>query len=429
MADASRFERGYLLAEQGNLEGAIDEFQRAYALSPHYSVLYNLAQAHAAAGHPVEAVAAFRRYLTEGGDAISGARRAQVQAAMAYHGRRIGRLRLRVNPASATISVDGRALGSARGLGELELSSGQHLVLVEAPHHLSRPIEIEIEGGLARSLNVELYRDTPGTLQLSCPLPDVRVRVDGAEPRAFESSEIVALAAGRHEVIWERSGYLPNRRSYDVTAGARLQAPCALRLDPDFVPLVSLRVNAPRGTKVLIDGLARAGASLPPGRHRVQVSGPGVLPLERLVVLRAGAPLRLDLAPELGPEALRAAERRRNGQLRGAAFVVGASGIVSLSAALGLYLYNSGKRDAWERSSADLVREGGTNSNVSNLNELDDLIDEANAIRDRDSVALVAGAVGAMALATSATLLLWTSSSSKARTVMQQRRLSLELRF
>src|SRR5205085_11735476 len=120
-AEASRhFERGYLLAQQGSLEEAISEFNQAYALQPHPSVLYNLGQAYAASGRAVEAVETLSRFL-EQAPAGDRERRSQAAALMEYQTQRIGLLSLTVSPEDATISIDGVALGHAPLPGPIPL--------------------------------------------------------------------------------------------------------------------------------------------------------------------------------------------------------------------------------------------------------------------------------------------------------------------
>ena len=91
---ARHFDRGYLLAQQGNLEAAIAEFEQAHALSPHPSVLYNLGQAYAASGRAVEAVQTLRTYLEQADAALDAERRAQAAAIVDYQAQRIGTLEL-----------------------------------------------------------------------------------------------------------------------------------------------------------------------------------------------------------------------------------------------------------------------------------------------------------------------------------------------
>lgn len=71
---ATHFARALGLVDKRRLQEAVVEFQRAYALRPHYSVLYNIAVAYIGLGKPVEAVDALERTLTEGSSEISPAR-------------------------------------------------------------------------------------------------------------------------------------------------------------------------------------------------------------------------------------------------------------------------------------------------------------------------------------------------------------------
>src|SRR5262245_61199389 len=74
-AAREHFARGVELVDEGAFEQAAHEFQRAYDLEPNAAVLYNMGQAFAAAGRPVEAVSALARYLEAGGAAIPSTRR------------------------------------------------------------------------------------------------------------------------------------------------------------------------------------------------------------------------------------------------------------------------------------------------------------------------------------------------------------------
>src|SRR5262249_42246285 len=80
----AHYARGLELAGQNGYAGALQEFNAAYALSPQYAVLYNIGQAHVALGHTTEAIETLGRYLRDGGDRISPARRAQVERQIAW---------------------------------------------------------------------------------------------------------------------------------------------------------------------------------------------------------------------------------------------------------------------------------------------------------------------------------------------------------
>lgn len=76
------YARGVALAKAGDYQRALDEFQRAYELAPHYAVLYNVAQAERALGHSDQALEAFESYLRLGAEQITPERRSEVEVAI-----------------------------------------------------------------------------------------------------------------------------------------------------------------------------------------------------------------------------------------------------------------------------------------------------------------------------------------------------------
>src|SRR5215471_518621 len=85
-AAREHYEQGLKLAGQNGYEAALDEFNRAYAISPQFAVLYNIAQCQVALGHPAEAIEALTKYLREGGDHVPPDRRALVESQIARLG-------------------------------------------------------------------------------------------------------------------------------------------------------------------------------------------------------------------------------------------------------------------------------------------------------------------------------------------------------
>ena len=76
----AHYARGVELAGKNDYGQALQEFNQAYIVSPEFAVLYNIGECHIALGHPTEAVEAQSRYLREGGDRMSPARRELVRA-------------------------------------------------------------------------------------------------------------------------------------------------------------------------------------------------------------------------------------------------------------------------------------------------------------------------------------------------------------
>ncbi|HXK19344.1 MAG TPA: hypothetical protein VNG33_16150, partial [Polyangiaceae bacterium] len=126
----AHFQAGLARAEQGDLTAALAEFEAAYAVRPHFSVLYNIGQARSTLGRPVEAVAAFERYLADGGAQIAPSRRHEVEALLLSNRKRIGSLRVVAEAGSnPRVWVDGVELGRERMTTAIALPVGEHSIV------------------------------------------------------------------------------------------------------------------------------------------------------------------------------------------------------------------------------------------------------------------------------------------------------------
>lgn len=95
-------------ADAGDFEAAAILFEHAYGIMPQRSVLYNAAQAHAAARHFAAAVDANVRYLDAPGAPLTTERHREVDEAIAKLTRSTATLEVRTEPPDATLRVDGR---------------------------------------------------------------------------------------------------------------------------------------------------------------------------------------------------------------------------------------------------------------------------------------------------------------------------------
>jgi tetratricopeptide (TPR) repeat protein len=137
---ARHFERALAHADALEFDAALVEFQKAYELSPHYSVNYNIGLACAASGRALSAVRAFQRYLDEGGAEVPPERRTRVTTLIKTERPKIARLSLDVQPASAKVTLDGKSVSFPPD--GLELDPGNHTVLLEAPGRVERSFPV-----------------------------------------------------------------------------------------------------------------------------------------------------------------------------------------------------------------------------------------------------------------------------------------------
>jgi hypothetical protein len=101
-----RFTLGVTLYGEGDLRGALAEFRRAHQIFPSYKVLYNLGTVSRELFDWAAALAYYREYLAEGGEAITAERRLQIERQVLELAQRVGRLYVVVKDGPAEVALD-----------------------------------------------------------------------------------------------------------------------------------------------------------------------------------------------------------------------------------------------------------------------------------------------------------------------------------
>jgi hypothetical protein len=208
--DAARahYARGIELANNAGYEAALQEFTAAYALSPQFSVLYNIGQAQLALEHPSQAIELFARYLSEGKDQIPDARRQKVQALMASLSARLATLSISTDRPSADITVDGRDVGATPLAEPVKIDAGTHTILAKVE---GIPVLIRI---------VVLREAEHQTLDLELPAPSSKAAAAAARDavaKALAAAATAARAAAEAEVA-SRVATAAAEREKSITA-------------------------------------------------------------------------------------------------------------------------------------------------------------------------------------------------------------------
>ena len=127
---SQRFKKGVQLFKEWSFDAALAEFRKAYQLAPSYRVLYNIAQVHYELHNYVEALKAFRQYLTEGGSEsrTTGGRRSKPRYASSKGGS--GTSRSSANVDSGQVSVDDVPVGTSRCKAPILVNPGVRRVSV-----------------------------------------------------------------------------------------------------------------------------------------------------------------------------------------------------------------------------------------------------------------------------------------------------------
>ncbi len=148
------FKRGVDSYKEADFRAAAVEFRRAYEASHHdYRVLYNIAQCEYQLTNYVGALAAFERYLADGGAQVKDDKRTEVLGEIAKLKTRVAVLTLKVTPATAQVSLDGEVVKPGESV---KLNPGPHKLEATASG-FERSLEtIEVAGGDARAVTIAL---------------------------------------------------------------------------------------------------------------------------------------------------------------------------------------------------------------------------------------------------------------------------------
>lgn len=168
-----KYSLGMKLYDDGNFEAARIEFERAYAVSPSYRILYNIALAYKQLNNYVDALRAFERYLLEGASEVPAERGKEVEAVINELRARIGRLEVKSNVAGTEIAVDDVPAGKTPFAAPILVNPGVRKISAQAPGHFPATKSATVGSGESTPLDFQLA---------SLPKQDVRVVENRGNP-------------------------------------------------------------------------------------------------------------------------------------------------------------------------------------------------------------------------------------------------------
>lgn len=140
---------------RGDYASALDKFTAAYRIFPSPKLWFNIGQANRDLGRPVEAVAAFSRFLRDAGDAppetLSEARRSAAELKT-----RLGQITVTCATDGADVTVDGKQIGSTP-LGEMVWTTpGRHQIAVQHAGFSPAIEDVVVAAGKAAAVDIDL---------------------------------------------------------------------------------------------------------------------------------------------------------------------------------------------------------------------------------------------------------------------------------
>lgn len=221
------YQRGSEAFRERRFGDARIAFEEAVRLEPNAARWFALGQACRNTSRYTQAIDAFEHYLAAPPPSEDPARIATVRAEVDSIRRLVGRLSLTVTPATAAVSLDGRAL--ALPIDQALVDPGPHVLEVAAEGHRPERREVNVTGGAALVLQFAL---TPVTTQgprliIESSEPGAQISVDGQNVGSGRADR--TLSAGDHLVEINASGYEPFRRPVHLGATGTTRVDATLR--------------------------------------------------------------------------------------------------------------------------------------------------------------------------------------------------------
>lgn len=181
------FKSGVALFKEGKYSEALAEFERAYEISPHPLVLYNIAGCHRELSHYGDAVKFYERFLDEGKGQVPPARLTAARSELDGILARIARVTVTASPVDATLYVDGEQLDALTKM-PLILPPGEHELAAKAPGRKDASRKVRVASG--DELTVELMLPEAPPEEVAVDARPVPAPLTTRRPRRF------ALGAG-----------------------------------------------------------------------------------------------------------------------------------------------------------------------------------------------------------------------------------------
>ncbi len=222
----AHFQNGVKLFNSKNWQGALAEFDAAYKLKPGQSSLKNIALCQKELFRYTDAIETLNKALDRHAAEMGEAEKQSVRDAVAELGALVGSIVVRVTPADARVTLDGRRL-EPKDLGtSVRLNTGDHVLVAEAPGHARVARTIRVAGGQKDvALDFALVANA-GFVSVKSKDPKAAIAIDGTA-RAF-SSWRGPLEPGRHYVQVYRDGYKQFEQYFVVEVGKTIDVDAVL---------------------------------------------------------------------------------------------------------------------------------------------------------------------------------------------------------
>lgn len=217
------FERGVELAGESRWQDAIREFEAARDLRATAAVYNNLGLAYRAVGRNGDAIRALRDYLRIAGNEIEPARVHQVTEYIRELSATIGRLRIDLEPATATLTLDGAAAPGDSVWRDVD--PGRHVIAAEAAGFRGATRRVEVSPGGTVEIDMHLAQQSNAArLQIESNVSTATIRLDGQLLGIGSADEYVPPGVYRIDVTAPHRGSFQRQVTLLTGTSAHIRA-------------------------------------------------------------------------------------------------------------------------------------------------------------------------------------------------------------
>lgn len=212
-AEASKhFKLGVRLYAESKFDEALIEFERAYALSPHPSVLFNIAASHRELSHYAESIQFYEQFLAEAKGKVKDELLTRAQEELDEVRNRVGTVNLKIQPDGVEVSIDGRELGTTPLDKPVVLGPGRHTFTLRAPSGKVETRRITLASGDMLPLEVDMRGPDTGTTAVDGVPPVNGAGTSGGTTGAGGIAMDAEPAAGGRGMLGLSAGFATNAR-------------------------------------------------------------------------------------------------------------------------------------------------------------------------------------------------------------------------
>jgi hypothetical protein len=233
----AEYESGRILYLDGDYKTAALKFMRAYEESKDPRLLWHVAAAEKNLRHYVRVEALVRRFVTESGDKLTPEERKEAQLLLDTVRNFIAEVTLDVQPAGATIKLDGVVVGQSPLNRPIRLELGTRSIDVSKEGFLPHTETLEVTEAsklVSISLEPEIHE---GKLRVLAD-PGSVIRVDGKVVGTSEWQGI--LPSGVHDVHVSADGFRPYQGDSLVQDNQTTTLRVVLQEEPKPLPVMTV---------------------------------------------------------------------------------------------------------------------------------------------------------------------------------------------